>query len=225
MGGDRPGIDKRHAALSHEEVSERMYAYVADVLAGREPARQHPDVAAHLATCAACRADYEELLALTRATYADDGPLPPVYPTPDLTPLRAAPAPTEPRQHRLDELGRFIVELGAELIARTRPSPLIGLARSGALLYDLQLPAEMPGLPDLRVEAAADDESLVALRVWVDLPHRDPLDSAAGTAVVLLTPVGEWHATTDAAGVASFGPLPHTALHESRLAVALGPDT
>ena len=71
------------------------YATVAAL--GRAPETIYPRVAAHLATCAACRADMEELLALTEASFAGQVAAAPGYPPVDLSFL-SMPAPTAPQR-------------------------------------------------------------------------------------------------------------------------------
>jgi predicted anti-sigma-YlaC factor YlaD len=45
---------------------EVLHKYVEEELAGRQPARTHPGVAAHLVSCPACRADYLGLVDAAR---------------------------------------------------------------------------------------------------------------------------------------------------------------
>lgn len=55
---------------------EVLHRYVEEELAGGEPAREHPGLAAHLVSCPACRQDYLGMIAATKV-FGESGPTAP----------------------------------------------------------------------------------------------------------------------------------------------------
>lgn len=224
MGGEQPQHTPHTTRLSHQDAADHLPEYVAETLAGGRPQARYPLVAAHLAGCPPCRAELAELLALTRAAYDDRDERPATYPAPDLAGLRpTTPAEQGPqRLWSLDGLGRWLVELSADLLALGRPAPLAGLARAADLLYDLRVPPASAEAPELRVEVFDEPSGAsVYLRASVDLPARDPL-AMAGVEVTVAAGGGEWRALTDAVGTAGIGGIPRQALEGARIAIRAG---
>lgn len=223
MGGDLSQHQSHHFILTHEDVAGQLHEYVAETLAGGSPEARYPLVAAHLAGCAACRADLDELLSLTRATYDGLDERPTTYPAPDLSGLRPArPARPDTRQlWSLDALGRWLLELTGDLLALGRPSSLAGLPRADDLLYDLRVPPPSAGGPELRVEVFSEPADSLCLRASVDAPERDPLDMG-GVEVALLAGGREWRALTDAVGTASIRGIPRRDLEGAIIVVRAG---
>jgi hypothetical protein len=223
MGGDGQQDPQYTHSSHHRALVDLLPQYVAVVLGGDDPAARYPEIAAHLAGCSSCAADLVELMNLAVAAYIDQDSPPPAYPTPILSGL-SRPAAIDPRKlWRIDDLGRMLLEISAVLLARARPSPLVGLARADDLLYDLNLPAEGSATPELRLEVFHEDRAAatVRVRVTVELPGQDVFD-AAGTQVALVAsgePPAEWHAVTDAVGSASFSGVPRQALAGLRIAI------
>lgn len=222
MGGDQPQRASHSIRLSHDEMADHLPGYVAELLATGRAEERYPLVAAHLATCASCRVDLDELLALTRATYDTLGDPPTTYPAIDLKALLGPrEAPIAAPRWSLDALGRWLVELTDGLLAMGRPSPLVGMARADDLLYDLRVPPANDEAPELRVEVFGEPGDSLCLRASVDAPELDPL-AMGGVEVALLAGGREWRATTDAVGTASFRGIPRQALAGARIAVRAG---
>src|ERR1044071_6688824 len=137
MGSDRTrGHTSSTDMLSHEEIGDLLHAYAHEVLMGGGPEERFPAVAAHLAQCAACRAELDELLEVTRAVYsADEAPVS-SYPGPDLSRL---PRPWQKQNDTdrpwfIDRFRRLWLEFSQPLLQAWQPSPLLGPAR-GILLF------------------------------------------------------------------------------------------
>ena len=196
------------------------YATVAAL--GRAPEMIYPRVAAHLATCAACRADMEELLALTEASFAGQVAAAPGYPPVDLSFL-SMPAPTAPqRPWFTDALGRLTVLFSEPLLKLLRPPALAGATRTAQeqLLYRyVQEPGSLQDL-DVTIEAYIVDPArgLGRVRVGVDVPSRGPLDQA-GSQVVLRAGDAIWQDETDELGSVDFAPFPLESLPRLRVEI------
>src|SRR5262245_42677945 len=76
------------AGQAHAAVRAKFHVYVEAVLIGKDPVAAYPDIAAHVAGCAACRRELKELLDLTLT--ASEGQVAPAphYPQVDLSFLR-----------------------------------------------------------------------------------------------------------------------------------------
>lgn len=237
MDGVQPPPHQRHDPHSHEEVASYFPEYVAEILAGGSPEARYPHVATHLATCAACSLDLDELLLLTMATYDDQGDDPPaaslgeaevkplpLAPPPRLPPplgeiVTRHPPPEPPGVWRRDRQGAWVVTLSPGLLARGAHATLAGAARADDLLYDLLVPPE-GGAPELRVEVyRAGDE--VYLRVAVDTLDPDALDMGE---VEVTATAGErvWRARTNGLGLANLRGIPRQALDGLELGITAG---
>ena len=203
---------------SHEAIQERLPEYAAIAALGREPAADLPDVAAHLARCAPCRARLAELLAMTATAYAGEVAPARRYPAPDLGFLPPAERARE-RPWWVDEAQRVVIDFSQALLDSLRPSLLVGATR-GQLLYRYeQAPGSLPDL-ELAIEVFEDDGDQQSgwVRVSVEVPSRDPLDQPP-TMVSLqardLIRVG----TTDETGLVDFAAVPLAVLPTLRVTV------
>jgi hypothetical protein len=188
---------------------------------GADPAAAYPDVAAHVAGCAACRRELEELVELTIAAAEGQAEPAPRYPTADLAFLRPRAARTG-RKGRLwlvDELGRLVIQISEGLLEALR-QPAPALATRGQLLYSyIQPPGSVEDL-NVKIEAFASDiaPDRAHVRVDVDIPSRDTFDQS-GSKVVLRTGAETWQAETDESGSVEFPSIPLDALLRLRAEV------
>lgn len=165
-----------------------LAAYVDAELAAQPAAGLYPMVAEHLAGCTDCLQVYKELSSLLSLERQGQLQPPPAKPTFDFGYLpQKAGTPTQ-RPWRLDELGRLIVALSADLLhslqgPALQPSYLKGEAGAG---FELVL-AE--GLDDLQVSIHAEPRprqpGRIDLAVGVDIPSRGGWPNLAGSAVTL----------------------------------------
>jgi hypothetical protein len=208
--------------LSHSDVGDLLHAYAHETLVGGSPETRYPEVAAHLARCARCRADLEEVLAVTRAAFDPAGAPANAYPPPDLSRL-ARPWQTQTTAERpwfIDRFQHLWLEFSQPLLQAWQPSPLLGSARGTRLFaYQQETTSNDPGL---RVEAYAEDDPATALlSVTVDIPDRDALDQSGIPVTVYLGATAR-HADTDMSGTARFSRIPRDALASLRLEITLG---
>src|SRR5215216_4904657 len=158
--GRRPSPPER---LSHQEVRDQLHAYAFATLMEDAPEARYPEVAAHLARCAECRADLDELLDMTRAAAMTVG-----------EPVSRASAPDLSRLPRpwmkvtntgppwlIDQLGRLWLEFSEALLQSWQPSPVLGTAR-GDLLYEYHYESQTLG-PSLAVEIFAEEHPEMVL--------------------------------------------------------------
>jgi len=229
MGADE-GDSQRTlpSGLSHEESADLLYAYAYETLMGGTPEARYPQVAAHLAECASCRADLEEMLEVTEeAVMASDTPVSPYRP--DLSRLpRPWQQKTEgDRPWFIDRLGRLWIEFSEELLSGWRASPLVGAAR-GNLLYRYdseQQEVNSAGLeatreePALKVEIVVEQATAMAqVCVEVDLPGRNALNQS-GIPVALYVGEHVREDRTDATGSVYFPDVPRDTLASLRLEI------
>jgi hypothetical protein len=192
---------------SHGAIRQRLPEYATLAALGREPAPICPDVAAHLARCAACRGRLAELLALTAAAYAGEVAPAPHYPKSDLGFLRPGERVREPTWW-IDEARRVVIDLPRALLAALRPSTPAGATRGHLLHRYEQAPGSLASF-ELAVDVFADggDRQSGRVRVSVDVPGCDPLDqppAVVGLHARDLIRVG----TTDETGTVDFAAVP-----------------
>lgn len=167
-------------------------AYVEAELAGDDASARFPAVAAHLVSCAACAEAYGELRSLFAAEQAGAFEQPPAPLAVDYGYLERDRAPSvEPaaRPWRLDALGRLIIQLSADLLARLAPPPALqpGYLKGESAGRGYSLTGEIPDLNAVvRVIPSRADAALVAVAVEVDVPSRDGWPNLGGIGVRLL---------------------------------------
>lgn len=206
---------------AHRSRSEQLPAYATAIALGALPQPGYSDLAAHLEACAACRADLEELLALTIPAYAGQVEPAPAYPQPDLSFLdRRAPAPGAHGQPCwIDAAGRLVIAFSASLLETLRrPSPA-GALRGQLLFRYVQEPKTLQDL-QVTIEVFLEDPTrgLGRVQVSVDVPGHGPLDQA-GCRVILRVDENIWQAETDETGCAVFAPFPLDALPRLRVEI------
>lgn len=222
MGSDQTGRrPSLHDRLSHQEVRDRLHAYAFATLMEDAPEARYPAVAAHLARCAECRADLDELLDMTRAAAMGLGE--PVSPdsAPDLSRLPRPRMKTTTRSPPwfIDQLGRLWLEFSEALLRSWQPSPVLGTPR-GDLLYEYHYESETLA-PSLTVEIFAEEHPEMALLcVTIDVPNRDVLDQV-GMPITLHGAGMLQHAETDRSGTACFPHIARAALAHLRLEITV----
>jgi hypothetical protein len=203
----------------HTAARERFPAYAAAVARGGAPP---PDsvLMAHLAACVACRAELDELLAVTRAAYDGQFAAAPRYPAADLSFLHPAPV-ARIRDHmwRLDHLGRLAIQFSDALVAALAPRAATGAARGQFLFRYVQDPGTVDDL-EITIEVFAEDatRNLGRVRVGVDVPSRDALDQS-GSRVVVRAGETAWQGETDESGSVDLAPIPLALVNQMRVEI------
>jgi hypothetical protein len=220
MGSDQTGRGpSSHHQLSHHELRDRLHAYAFATVMEDAPEARYPAVAAHLARCAACRADFDELLDMIRATGMGLGEPVSVDLAPDLSRL---PRPWVKSTNRsppwfIDQLGRLWLEFSEALLRSWQPSPVLGTLR-GDLLYQYHYESQTLE-PSLTVEIFAEEHAETALLcVTIDMPNRDVRDQV-GIPIIVHGAGGPEHAETDRSGTARFPHIARAALAHLRLEI------
>ena len=210
------------ARLSHNEVGDLLHAYAHEILIGGSPKTRYAAVAAHLARCARCRADLDEMLEVTRVAFDPAGTPASAYQAPDLSRL---PRPWQKqtateRPWFIDRFERLWMEFSQPLLQAWQPSPLMGSVR-GTLLFAYRQETTSDD-PNLTVEVyAEDDPAMTLVSVTVDIAGRNPLDQS-GLPVTVYGGDTIWQAETDESGTARFPHIPREVLTSLRLAITLG---
>lgn len=202
-------------SLTCKECEDHLPDYLQAEREGQAHEERWRAVALHLATCPHCSAEYATLLDLVALAYGEQGVEPPRYPVPELSFLRPDRLP-QPFHipWRLDELGRLIIELSAELL-RALQSPAYQSAYATAGLKSdkssrtLCLLSLKEAVKDLEVtitaEETRDDPTRCTVIVEVNIPSRGGWPNLADTEVVLKRDERELETQrTDAFGEAVF---------------------
>jgi hypothetical protein len=209
----------------HATAREQFPAYVAAVARGAAP-QLDAQLQAHVAACATCRAELEELLAAVKSAYAGQIAAAPHYPAADLSFLAPAgdrfvlttpPALASPWQ--LDERGRLEVEFSHALMATLAPRAVVGAARGQFLFRYVQEPGSVDDLA-VTIEVFAEDAArkLGRVRVGVDVPSRDALDQS-GSRVVVRAGEAAWQGETDESGTVDLAPIPLDVVNQMRVVI------
>jgi hypothetical protein len=196
-------------------VRDRLPAYVTAEALGQQAAA--PDVAIHLAGCASCRAELDELRELLIDAYTGAVEPAPRYPQPDLAFLPTRTAAASQPWH-FDEWGRLIISFSQTLLDSLRPPALVGAAR-GQMLYSYTLKPQ--AALDVSIEVFAANAGHGFVHVNVEALDREPFDQAPSE-VTLHAADTTWHGTTDQTGCVAFEAVPLTALPNLRIEIATG---
>jgi hypothetical protein len=223
--GVRDDNSQRSSQLdrSHEEMRALLPSYATAMALGQAPEGYYSTVAAHLQTCAACRADLEELLELVVPTYR--GQLIPAANNSqvDLSFLRSsAPQAVESRPSWfVDSLHRLVVEFSDALLGSMRQSAFAQAARGAALYHYAPVPAPPNNLGiTIDVFASDSDPAVGNVQVLLDIPSRDPFDQS-GTVVTLRVGDRVWEGSTSATGSVTFTDVPLERLSQLRVEISL----
>lgn len=239
----------------HAGIYDRLPEYAMRVVQ-RQPRRaEWQEVEYHLATCAECRAELEELCAIIRDTAAGSITPAPSYPEPDLSFLNdpadqaetAAAAP--PRRSpfdvpaRLLEMARTVViELSANFLAGSSTPALAGNFRSGGdnNHHDPSTDPAQPASPPQRWDYHHPQDEKVSLGITVEALLTDT-DRKLYRIVVTVDdardPLPEYESevtlqyasvtrtATTDMGMISFPDIPQAALDQMRVTIAKFPPT
>ena len=216
-GRDDGSQHSSHTDRSHMEVHAALPSYAAAMALGQAPEIQNPDVATHLHTCPACRAELDQLLELVLPAY--HGQVTPAagYPEFDLSFLR----PSEPRPSWfIDSLRRLVVEFSEPLLVALRQTAYAQAVRGPAIYHYEPTPA--PSNLGLTIDVFADERAADQgnVQVLLDIPSRDPLDQS-GLLVNLRVGDLHWEGTTSNTGSVTFASVPLKDLAQLRIEIAL----
>jgi len=186
---------------------------------GQTPEAQYAPLEAHLAECAECQVDLDDLLELTIAAYTERLEPAVDYPPPDLSFLRPEPKLlTLAPMWRLEE-DKLVITLPAPILEATQRQSLAGVLR-GRLLYQyVQDPGSVADL-EVSIEVYAEETrpGQGRVRVSVEVPSRDPMEQA-GSLVVLRADTVRLDGRTDELGHVDFSPVPLEALPHMRVEI------
>jgi hypothetical protein len=206
---------------AHHAIRELLPIYAMELALGGAPEITYADVAAHLASCAACRADLDELQELTSLAYTGQIEAAPYYPSVNLSFMHLPVAPLDSPQKSwlIDALGHLIVVFSDALLEALRQPTLAGATRGQLLYRYVQEPGSVQDL-DVTIEAFVEDAAsrFGRVRVGVDVPSRGPFDQA-GSQVVLRAGETTWQDQTDEVGSVDFAPIPLEVLPQLRVEV------
>ena len=232
MGETTSSSRPRHSADDHDGVRALLPVYATALVFGHPAQTWYPAVAAHIASCASCRAELEELQSVVEPSY--DGELTPAASTPqfDLSFLQpqdvprtqptAAAQQRAPRWQR-DSGGRLLVPLSEYLTPGAVARPQFGLGR-GVSRQRSTIELEVPEPVSIAIEVFNDDPlDMVVVQVQIDVATLDDPLSQAGQTIALRSGEHVWEAATNEAGVARIAGVQRSALADLHLEVELPP--
>lgn len=205
--------------VSHEEIHAGLRVYAHRRMLAEPPNTNDLEVAAHLMECPACRADFDDLLAVTRHANASGAPAL-ACPHPKggqmLHPWRRK---DDASPWRVDRSGRLWLAFSAALVRSWRLSPQLGAARGDQISrYEWGAADDEPALT---IEVLAEsDPAMVLVCLTLDVPGRNALDQS-GVAVTLYEGSNMRQATTDTSGTVRFPQVPLAALGGLRFQVTV----
>jgi len=186
--------------LTCQECLDLLPGYLQAESAGQAGEANWRPVAFHIETCPHCSEAFAALSDLAALAFGEQGQEPPAYPVPDLSFLR--PKPPEPPWWHLDELGRLIIELSAEVVRAFQPplyQPAVATIRRKSsqprkTLCQLSL-EEIEGMEvSITAEEMEKDAALCTIVVEVNIPSRGGWPHLADTEVTIRR--GEMHLDT-----------------------------
>lgn len=191
----------------HPEISAALASYAARLILGGAPERDHPQIAEHLAGCAACRAELDEIIAIATPLYQRHPTLDASAPAFDLSFLQAQ-TPAAPIRHWwYDQIGRLIIQLSEDLLRALTPQIAAIATRGDQTPHHLRIETPQGLQVSLEVLVDPDDPAHATIQVIVDQLAQDPFDQRPVT-VTLRVGAQSWSAATDPIGVATFHQIP-----------------
>jgi hypothetical protein len=211
--GNAPGESPNHPLY------ELLPEYATMLALGETPQAEFALLEAHLAECAECQVDLDDLLELTIAAYTERLEPAVDYPRPDLSFLRPEPAPLLLAQLWHLELNTLVITFPAPILQATQRQSLAGVLRGRLLYHYVQDPRSVADLEvsiDVYAEETRPGQGRV--RVSVEVPSRDPMEQA-GSLVVLRADAVRLDGRTDELGQVDFSPVPLEALPHMRVEI------
>ncbi len=214
----KPSIEQQpgSVALDHAAVQALLPEYVALAAEGAAPEQQFPAAAAHLVTCDECRSALSALLDLT--ALVGSATLDRPSQTPDLSFLKAAPAPATAPPLLRSSRGQLLVTLSQPILSAWQQPQLAGAFR-GRLLYRATYTTTVHPPAEVQLEIRAEGENLCIVSVTVQEAERDPFDQQ-GTLARLTVGRLVLEATSDESGTISFSGIPRADLPGLRLSLS-----
>lgn len=220
MTGANAESDEAKRAGKHPTRDE-LPDYATAAALGQDPQVAYPEVTAHLASCASCREELEELQMLLTPAYTNQVQPTPTYPQVNLAflgPRVSAALPS--KAWSVDEAGRLLLRFSQSLLDLLRPPTLVGATR-GQLLYCY---VQEPGAwndAEVQVEIHAEglDSETATVRVMVDMPGRTPFEQG-GSQVALRVGQASWHGETDQVGSVEFAAIPQALLPQLEVEIS-----
>ncbi len=209
-------------ALSHEVANELLHLYAHEIIYGGSPELRYPDVATHLATCAICQADLDNVLQLVRPVYAGDDEVMPAYPPLKLERLKPPwrTSETDIPSWFVDRLGRLWLEFSEALLAVFQSREWAGAPREPHLLYEHQVNRKTSQeiAWSIKISSEQGSDETAAVQLHIDVPGLGVFNQA-GSQVILQADSLILHAETDELGDVIFKGISRLALSTLRLKV------
>ena len=207
--------DNQSGAPPAHPMYERLPEYATMLALGETPPPGFDALEAHVAECAECQIDLDDLIELMLAAYSDR--LEPACTSP---PAKLAFLPSQQANlfQNIAPLPLVIV-FSAQLLQSSMLQSLAGVARGRLLYHYVQDPQSLDDLAvsiDVYAEEALPGQGRV--RISVAVPTRDPLEQA-GSLVVLRADQARWDGTTDDLGLIDFAHVPLEALPHMRVEI------
>jgi hypothetical protein len=218
---DQPNASFDRRGPSDHPLDEQLAEYAAALASGHATTEGFATLTAHLAECAECQVEIDDLLELLEPIFAD-GDL-------EISPATLADRSflevkvnqvTAPEQDWLLDAGRLLVFFSDALLRRANAPAFAGRARGQLLYRYTQEPGSVDDL-EVAIEVYAEDATVHEgrVRVSVDVPSRGPLDQT-GSTVILHAGDAQWQGETDESGQIDFAPVPLAALPQMRVEIA-----
>jgi hypothetical protein len=205
--------------LSDHPLYELLPEYATILALGETPQAEFAPLEAHLAECASCQVDLDDLLELTIAAYTERLEPALEYPRPDLSFLRPATLHLPLTQPWHLEQHTLVITLSTPSLQAAQQQSLAGVLRGRLLYRYIQEPRSVADLEvsiDVYAEESRPGQGRV--RVSVEVPSRDPMEQA-GSLVVLRADTIRLDGRTDELGCVDFSPVPLDALPHMRVEI------
>jgi hypothetical protein len=222
-----PVNGRNGGAAGHAPDHDRLRGLLADYAMARRLGRADEagwrEVTAHLAACADCRAEVDDLDQLVAASATGALPAATAYPRPDFWFLDPPPADdAAPVASSLaavvDAARRLVIQFSEALVAAFRQPDLAGAFR-GELYGSYRHPAGAPDDLQVAIDIALIQPGGDACRVTLTvIDPRDPFGQE-GYTVRLDDGATQRAATTDHRGTVAFEPIPLDALARLRFTI------
>ena len=209
----------------HTAAREQFPAYAAAVARGVAP-QLDDQLQAHLAGCATCRAELEELVDVAVSAYDRQFAAAPAYPAADLSFLShtdhqftLSTLTIQAYPWRIGKRGQLEIEFSPALVATLAPRAAVGAMRGQFLFRYVQEPGSVDDL-GVTIEVFAEDaaHNLGRVRVGVDVPSRDAFDQS-GSRVVVRAGEAAWQGETDESGTVDLAPIPLDVVNQMRVEI------